>query len=61
MATMTGTDAAQSTRTSPALTLHHWVAGADHEGSSDRFSDVTNPATGETGHGGINLGFPQNV
>src|ERR671914_186233 len=27
--------------------LHHWVGGAGHEGSTDRFSDVTNPATGE--------------
>jgi malonate-semialdehyde dehydrogenase (acetylating) / methylmalonate-semialdehyde dehydrogenase len=27
--------------------LHHWVGGAGHEGSADRFSDVTDPATGE--------------
>jgi malonate-semialdehyde dehydrogenase (acetylating)/methylmalonate-semialdehyde dehydrogenase len=27
--------------------LHHWVGGAGHESSADRFSDVTNPATGE--------------
>lgn len=32
---------------SPARILHHWVAGAGHEGTSDRFSDVTDPATGE--------------
>ena len=30
-----------------ATTLHHWKAGATFEGSSGRFSDVTNPATGE--------------
>ncbi|GAA0934295.1 CoA-acylating methylmalonate-semialdehyde dehydrogenase [Pseudonocardia zijingensis] len=27
--------------------LHHWVGGAAHEGSSSRFSEVTDPATGE--------------
>src|SRR4051794_960988 len=30
-----------------ASTLYHWKAGKTFEGSSDRFSDVTNPATGE--------------
>src|SRR5215218_8905412 len=30
-----------------ATTLHHWKSGAVFEGSSGRFSDVTNPATGE--------------
>jgi malonate-semialdehyde dehydrogenase (acetylating)/methylmalonate-semialdehyde dehydrogenase len=30
-----------------ASLLPHWVAGADHEGAGDRFSEVTNPATGE--------------
>ena len=30
-----------------ATTLHHWRNGASFEGSSSRFSDVTNPATGE--------------
>jgi len=30
-----------------ATTLYHWKAGADFEGSGGRFSDVTNPATGE--------------
>jgi malonate-semialdehyde dehydrogenase (acetylating)/methylmalonate-semialdehyde dehydrogenase len=34
--------------TTAVATLHHWVGGADHPSSSDRFSDVTNPATGET-------------
>ncbi|HKN45418.1 MAG TPA: aldehyde dehydrogenase family protein, partial [Propionibacteriaceae bacterium] len=30
-----------------ATTLHHWKAGEVFEGNSGRFSDVTNPATGE--------------
>ena len=30
-----------------ATTLHHWKSGEIFEGSSGRFSDVTNPATGE--------------
>ena len=30
-----------------ASTLHHWKSGAAYEGSSGRFGDVTNPATGE--------------
>ena len=30
-----------------ATTLHHWKSGALFEGNSGRFSDVTNPATGE--------------
>ena len=30
-----------------ATTLHHWKNGAVFEGSGGRFSDVTNPATGE--------------
>ena len=30
-----------------ATTLHHWLNGAPFEGSGGRFSDVTNPATGE--------------
>ena len=30
-----------------ATTLHHWLNGATYEGSGGRFSDVTNPATGE--------------
>ncbi len=30
-----------------ATTLHHWKNGADFESTSGRFSDVTNPATGE--------------
>ncbi|MGI8458325.1 MAG: CoA-acylating methylmalonate-semialdehyde dehydrogenase [Propionibacteriaceae bacterium] len=30
-----------------AMTLHHWKDGAPFEGDSTRFSDVTNPATGE--------------
>ena len=30
-----------------ATTLHHWTNGATFEGTSGRFSDVTNPATGE--------------
>ena len=30
-----------------ATTLHHWSNGATFEGTSGRFSDVTNPATGE--------------
>ena len=30
-----------------ASTLHHWKSGAPYEGSSGRFGDVTNPATGE--------------
>ena len=30
-----------------AMTLHHWRNGKAFEGTTDRFSDVTNPATGE--------------
>ena len=30
-----------------ATTLHHWLNGATFEGTGGRFSDVTNPATGE--------------
>ena len=30
-----------------ATTLHHWKSGDTYEGTSGRFSDVTNPATGE--------------
>jgi malonate-semialdehyde dehydrogenase (acetylating)/methylmalonate-semialdehyde dehydrogenase len=30
-----------------ATTLHHWKKGKTFEGTSGRFSDVTNPATGE--------------
>src|SRR5919112_430208 len=30
-----------------ATTLHHWKAGETFEGTGGRFSDVTNPATGE--------------
>jgi len=30
-----------------ATTLHHWLNGATFEGSGGRFSDVTDPATGE--------------
>src|SRR5215210_5058039 len=30
-----------------ATTLHHWKAGDMYEGTGGRFSDVTNPATGE--------------
>ncbi len=30
-----------------ATTLHHWTNGAIFEGAGGRFSDVTNPATGE--------------
>ena len=30
-----------------ATTLHHWKNGAPFEGTGGRFSDVTNPATGE--------------
>ena len=30
-----------------ATTLHHWKNGATFEGTGGRFSDVTNPATGE--------------
>src|SRR6478672_7913052 len=30
-----------------ATTLHHWMNGKPYEGSAGRFSDVTNPATGE--------------
>jgi len=30
-----------------ATTLHHWKAGDIYEGTGGRFSDVTNPATGE--------------
>jgi malonate-semialdehyde dehydrogenase (acetylating)/methylmalonate-semialdehyde dehydrogenase len=46
MSTIAAADAARSTDSTALRTLHHWVAGADHEGSSDRFSDVTDPATG---------------
>jgi malonate-semialdehyde dehydrogenase (acetylating)/methylmalonate-semialdehyde dehydrogenase len=44
MATIT---TAATTDDSGVRTLHHWVAGADHEGSGHDFSEVTNPATGE--------------
>ena len=30
-----------------ASTVHHWMGGALFEGSSGRFGEVTNPATGE--------------
>ena len=30
-----------------ATTLHHWKSGEIFEGNSGRFSDVTNPASGE--------------
>ena len=30
-----------------ATTLYHWFDGASFEGTGGRFSDVTNPATGE--------------
>ena len=30
-----------------ATTVHHWIGGASAEGTSGRFSDVTDPATGE--------------
>src|SRR5829696_4491114 len=30
-----------------ASTLHHWKSGAPYPGTSGRFGDVTNPATGE--------------
>ncbi|MDT0353381.1 CoA-acylating methylmalonate-semialdehyde dehydrogenase [Pseudonocardia charpentierae] len=44
MATIT---TAATTNGSGLRTLHHWVAGSDRESSGGRFSDVTNPATGE--------------
>ena len=47
MTTTPGANATQTTGTFDVRTLQHWVAGADREGSGDRFSDVTNPATGE--------------
>jgi malonate-semialdehyde dehydrogenase (acetylating)/methylmalonate-semialdehyde dehydrogenase len=34
--------------TTAVPTLHHWVGGSDHQSSGDRFSDVTDPATGAT-------------
>jgi malonate-semialdehyde dehydrogenase (acetylating) / methylmalonate-semialdehyde dehydrogenase len=43
MATMTTAAAAND---SGVRTLQHWVAGADLVSSGDRYSDVTNPATG---------------
>jgi len=46
MTTTPGANATQTTGTFDVRTLQHWVAGADREGSGDRFSDVTNPATG---------------
>ena len=30
-----------------ATTVTHWINGAPVEGTSGRFGDVTNPATGE--------------
>ena len=30
-----------------ATTLYHWKSGEIFEGNSGRFSDVTNPASGE--------------
>jgi malonate-semialdehyde dehydrogenase (acetylating) / methylmalonate-semialdehyde dehydrogenase len=47
MSTTFGANATQTTDRSDARILHHWVAGADYEGAGGRFSDVTNPATGE--------------
>jgi malonate-semialdehyde dehydrogenase (acetylating) / methylmalonate-semialdehyde dehydrogenase len=44
MTTATGVPAHQS---SAARDLHHWVAGAPFPGTADRFSDVTDPATGQ--------------
>jgi malonate-semialdehyde dehydrogenase (acetylating)/methylmalonate-semialdehyde dehydrogenase len=32
--------------TTDIRTLHHWVGGSDHAGTTERFSDVTDPATG---------------
>ncbi len=46
--------------TAAVATLHHWVGGADHPSSSDRFSDVTNPARGET-TARLALATPQDV
>ncbi|WP_222267326.1 aldehyde dehydrogenase family protein [Modestobacter marinus] len=44
---MPTTTAANVSANSGARTLHHWVAGAHHKGSGDRFSSVANPETGE--------------
>jgi malonate-semialdehyde dehydrogenase (acetylating)/methylmalonate-semialdehyde dehydrogenase len=48
MSTAPGSHAAQSPDAPPSVrTLHHWVGGRHHDGSAERFSDVTDPATGE--------------
>ena len=44
---MTTTSATATTGSSGVPTLHHWVAAAARDGTGGRFSDVTNPATGE--------------
>jgi malonate-semialdehyde dehydrogenase (acetylating)/methylmalonate-semialdehyde dehydrogenase len=46
--------------TTAVTTLHHWVGGADHQSSGDRFSDVTDPATGAT-TARLALATPQDV
>jgi malonate-semialdehyde dehydrogenase (acetylating) / methylmalonate-semialdehyde dehydrogenase len=43
----TTANATRPSGSSGLRTLPHWVAGADRAGSGDRFSEVTNPATGE--------------
>ena len=42
--TGTTTQTARATGTVPVLPL--WIAGREHEGTSGRFSEVTDPATG---------------
>jgi hypothetical protein len=52
MSTATGMNATQSPDARASVrTLHHWVGGGDHEGSAERFSDVTDPAMGEVTKG----------
>ena len=48
--TTTVSDAAvgQSTGGAPVPAVHHWVDGSERTSSGDRFSDVTDPATGRT-------------
>jgi malonate-semialdehyde dehydrogenase (acetylating)/methylmalonate-semialdehyde dehydrogenase len=47
------------TTTAPR-TLFHWVGGSEHQGSSDRFSGVTDPATGATA-ARVALATPEDV
>ena len=46
--TVSDAGAGQSAGAASVPTVHHWVGGTDRESGGDRFSDVTDPATGRT-------------